>query len=206
MELLDYYDEFGVYLGVEKRDVVHQKGLWHKTIHCWLYDKEGNIFFQIRADKKTLYTTASGHLKAGESIEEGFKREIKEEIGIDIDSSDAKFISMVPFKMNQVKADGSIFKDRAFANVYLDLYEGDYKDFSMDKEEVLGLGIVNAEEVLELFQKNEGSVKGKIIHLDNTVEDKEFTISSFLVNEGETLLNKYGDVLKSVINISKENK
>ena len=37
-EYLDYYDENGNYLGKETRVKVHAGGLWHKTIHCWLYD------------------------------------------------------------------------------------------------------------------------------------------------------------------------
>lgn len=73
MELLDIYDEKGNHIGVEERNIVHRDALWHKTVHCWLYDKKGNIFFQVRKDRGTLYTTASGHLQAGESIAEGFQ-------------------------------------------------------------------------------------------------------------------------------------
>ena len=60
-----------------------------------------------------MYTTASGHLRAGETINEGFHREIKEEIGCSIDTSDAKFIKMEPYKMDKIK-NGKPFKDRAF--------------------------------------------------------------------------------------------
>ena len=80
MEMIDIYDENGNHIGVEDRKIAHEKGLWHKTVHCWLYDKEGHIYFQIRHDRKTFYTTASGHLAAGETVNEGFKREIKEEL------------------------------------------------------------------------------------------------------------------------------
>ena len=78
MENLDYYDEYGKFLGTENRDYVHEKGLWHKTVHCWLYDKAGNVYFQIRADSNKLYTSASGHILAGESIKQAFSREIFE--------------------------------------------------------------------------------------------------------------------------------
>jgi len=122
-----------------------------------------NVFFQRRSDRHTLYTTASGHLMAGETIAQGFNREIKEEIGINVDASDATLVEVVPFKMDRIKNDGSVFRDRAFANVYIDLYEGDLKDFKMDTEELSGIGIVNAKEVLELFQKETGTITGKII-------------------------------------------
>lgn len=63
--LLDIYDENGILIGTEYRKIVHEKGLWHKTVHCWLYDNYGNIFFQIKKEEKTFYTTASGHVSSG---------------------------------------------------------------------------------------------------------------------------------------------
>lgn len=202
MEYLDIYDEQGTFLGTEERGVVHTKGLWHKTVHCWLYDKEGNIFFQRRADRGTLYTTSSGHLSAGESVTEAFQREIKEEIGLDIDASDATYVNVVPFQMDRIKEDGSVFRDRAFANVYVDLYEGDYKDFHMDESEVSGIVIVNAKDALELFQKEEGTLLGKEISVNNEVTEREIRLTEFLVNDGETLIEKYGDVLRKVIELT----
>lgn len=202
MEYLDIYDEQGNFLGTEERSVVHTKGLWHKTVHCWLYDKEGNIFFQRRADRGTLYTTSSGHLMAGESVTEAFQREIKEEIGLDIDASDATYVNVVPFQMDRIKEDGSVFKDRAFANVYVDLYEGDYKDFHMDESEVSGIVIVNAKEALELFQKEEGTLLGKEISVNNEVTERKIRLTEFLVNDGETFIEKYGDVLRKVIELT----
>ncbi len=202
MELLDIYNEKGEPIGTEERKVVHEKGLWHKTVHCWLYDKKGNIFFQRRSDRGTLYTTSSGHLSAGESVTEAFQREIKEEIGITLDASDATFVAIVPFKMDRVKEDKSIFKDRAFANVYVDLYEGNYQDFQMDKEEVSGLVFVNAKEALELFQKESGTIPGKEITLDNEIIERKIDFQEFLVNEGETALEKYGDVLRKIIQLT----
>lgn len=202
MEYLDIYDEQGNFLGTEERGVVHTKGLWHKTVHCWLYDKEGNIFFQRRADRGTLYTTSSGHLMAGESVTEAFQREIKEEIGLDIDASDATHVNVVPFQMDRIKEDGSVFRDRAFANVYVDLYEGDYKDFHMDESEVSGIVIVNAKDALELFQKEEGTLLGKEISVNNEVTEREIRLTEFLVNDGETFIEKYGDVLRKVIELT----
>lgn len=198
MEYLDIYDESGNFLGKEERNVVHEKGLWHKTVHCWLYTSDGYVFFQRRTDTHTLYTTASGHLKAGETISEGFHREIKEEIGCSIDTSDAKFIKMEPFKMDKIK-NGKPFIDRAFANVYMDLYDGDFKDFDFDEKEVLELVLVPLKETLTMFKKNEGSVLGKIVTSDYKVVDREIYLNEFLVNEGETYYGKYGYVLEAII-------
>ena len=202
MEYLDIYDENGKFLGTEERGVVHSRGLWHKTVHCWLYDRDGNVFFQRRSDRGTLYTTSSGHLSAKESVTEAFQREIKEEIGLDIDASDATKVGVVPFQMDRVKEDGSIFKDRAFANVYVDLYEGNYEDFQMDENEVSGIVIVSAKDALDLFQKESGSIFGREISLDNTMIERDISFSEFLVNDGETALEKYGDVLKKIVELT----
>lgn len=207
VELLDIYDELGNHIGEEERSIVHRDALWHKTIHCWLYDKEGNVFFQIRKDSGTLYTTASGHLKAGESIQEGFAREIKEEIGISIDSIDAELVSVVPFVMDKPMKDGSIFRDRVFANVYIDLYEGDYTDFQLQKEEVDGLVLVPAKDTLELFQKETGSIDGTVITCQKNkvnIEKRKIDFKEFLVNPHETAMEKYGDILKKVIEITEK--
>ena len=201
MEYLDIYDENGNYIGKEDRKIVHEKGIWHKTVHCWLYDKNGNVFYQIRHDRKTLYTTASGHIAAGETIQEGFKREIKEEIGIDLNTENATLVDVVPFKMDKIKTDGTICQDRAFANVYVNVYDGDYKDFNFDPEEVDGLVLVNAKNTLKLFNKGTGYIRGKVIKKDKVI-NKNIKISDFLINDGETLITKYGDILKKVIEIT----
>ena len=118
MEYLDIYDENGNFLGQETRKIVHEKALWHNTVHCWLYDKDGNVYFQVREDKKKLYTTASGHVQSGETIQEAFGREVEEEIGYEINYKNAKLVEIVKFVLDREEEDGTFFKDRAFANVY----------------------------------------------------------------------------------------
>ncbi len=204
MEYLDYYDEEGNYKGKETRDIVHRDALWHNTVHCWLYDKLGHIYFQIRKDEGTYYTTASGHIKSGENIKDGFKREIKEEIGIDISIDGCVLVDVVKFKMDKIK-NGKPFRDRAFANVYVCDFESDISDFAFDTDEVLGLVKVDARETLELFKEGSGKIKGTIItNKDgkNIEEPSTISFDDFLVNEGETALGKYGDILKKVIELT----
>lgn len=201
MEYLDYYDEDGNYLGYKSREEVHTLGLWHNTVHCWLYDKEGNVYFQIRKDSNKFYTTASGHVLKGETIKEAFRREIKEEIGLDIDSSDATLVGIIPWKMDKVK-NGKTIKDRAKANVYIDLFEGNINDFKFDTNEVLGVVKVNAKETLNLFKKETGKIEAEIITTKNNENVKEKRLVDayeFLVMPHETALEKYGDVLNKII-------
>lgn len=202
MEYLDVYDENKNYIGKVTRDEAHEKGMWHNTVHCWLYDKDGNVYFQIRKDTNTFYTTASGHVLAGETIKEAFGREVKEEIGIDIDYNLAKLINIVTWSTDKVKKDGTIWKDRAFANVYAcELNELD--GFKFDLNEVNGLVRVNAENALRLFKNEIDSIEGMfILGDDNEYIYKDAYKSDFLIMNGENQLDKYGKNLKFIINLT----
>lgn len=206
MEYLDAYDENQKYIGTFTRDEVHQKGLWHKTVHCWLYDKEGNVYFQIRKNSKKLYTTASGHVLAGESLKQGFIREVKEEIGLDLDFDKINKINTVIWKMDKVK-DGLLIKDRAFSNVYIGLYNDDVRDFNFDPNEVIGIVKVNAKEALKLFNGITNQIE--VIYLDekNKANDqqKNINIYDFVVQSHETPIGKYGYILEEIIKITSNN-
>ena len=88
-EYFDVLNEKGEYTGkVESRDVCHKEGLWHKA---------GQVLLQKRSAKKKMWPnmwdiTAGGHVDSGEFGFESIIREIKEELGIDIDKKDITFI------------------------------------------------------------------------------------------------------------------
>lgn len=205
MEYLDIYTEDGAYLGKEDRSIVHKNALWHKTVHCWLYDKLGNIYFQIRKKEGKFYTTASGHIQAGETVQEGFAREIKEEIGIDVNIDNCLLVDVVKFVMDRDEKDGTIFRDRAFANVYICDFEEDIKNFDFDANEIKGLVKMKAKDAYELINGNIASMNATyIVQKNSEFETFDETINqdNFLVNPGETITEKYGDVLRKVISVT----
>lgn len=207
MEYLDYYDEKQNYLGRETRKNIHENALWHKTVHCWLYDEEGNVYFQIRKDENKFYTTASGHVVAGEDVKEAFGREIKEEIGLDLNYDNANLVDVVKFKMDKVKSDGSIFKDRAFANVFVYEFDDNLSGLNFDVNEVSGLVKVNAIDVLKLLENEKGTIDAEIITKENNevvTKQESVDFNDFLINKGETGIGKYGQVLNKVIELTKE--
>ncbi len=206
MEYLDIYDKKGNYIGKETRENVHKNALWHKTVHCWLYDKSGNVYFQIRKDVNKLYTTASGHILSGETVKQGFAREIKEEIGININYEKAKLVTIDTFIMDKPQKDGSIFKDRAFSNVYVCEYDGNEKDFIFDTNEVLGLVKVNAQDTLDLINGKKDHITSTVYkNIDNKIKNytkNDLSLDNFLINSGETALGKYGNILNKVIELT----
>ena len=183
------------------RDQVHKEWLWHNTVHCWLYTNDWEVFFQIRKDTGTFYTTASGHVLAWETIKQAFSREVKEELGIDVDVSNAELVWIVERKQDKIKDDWSEYHDRAKANVYVNEYKWNFDDFNFDENEVAWVVLVDAKSTLDLFSKWEWRLKATIIS-DSWKEYREIDISEFLVTKNETLLWKYGDVLKKIISLT----
>ncbi len=201
MERLDFYDENMNYLGNEERDIVHKKGLWHKTIHCWLYDSKGNVYFQIRSDSQKLYTTASGHILAGETVKEAFHREVLEEIGVPVDISHSELIEINVWRMEKIK-NGEPFIDKAFANVYMNLIDPNFQAYSFDTNEVLGVVKINAQACLDLFNQKLSSITAIKITQETSC-DVDLTIDDFLVMKNEIAIIKYGKILQSIISKTK---
>lgn len=87
-ELLDYCDARGVPVGVATRRMVHDRGLWHRTLHLWLAlpEEDGALLYQLRSAAAAdwpglLDASVAGHLRAGETYRDAL-RESREEIGI----------------------------------------------------------------------------------------------------------------------------
>lgn len=197
MEYLDAYDGNKNYLGKFSREEVHSRGLWHNTVHCWLYDEENNVYFQVREDSNKLYTTASGHVMAGESIKEAFGREVKEEIGLTVNYDEAEILNITIWKMDKEK-NGIIIKDRAFANVYLLKIKDDDLQFNFLDGEVVGVAKLKAEDALKLFSNECDVINSLMIDKNNKRQNKALTKDDFLLMEGETLMGKYGVILEAI--------
>jgi len=195
MEYLDTYDEYMNKIGSESRDIVHQKGLWHKTVHCWMYDDAGNVYFQIRADSGKLYTTASGHVLKEENVSNAFKREIREEIGIDTDVSKAIPLEIVFWRQDKPYKN---WFDRAFAHIYINKLPSDVINFHFKQDEVTGLVRVNARDCLDLLLGKKTVITATKITADGLTET-DITKEDFLTAENETAAVKYGFVLQSII-------
>lgn len=195
MEYLDIYDEYMNKIGKNTRDAVHQQGLWHKTVHCWMYDDIGNIYFQIRADSGKLYTTASGHVLSGETVRDAFRREIREEIGVDTDASNALALDIVFWRQDKPQKN---WHDRAFAHIYANKLPTNFTNFHFQPDEVAGLVRINAKDCLDLLMDKKTSVCATKITVDKSI-NTEITKGDFLAASNETPVVKYGFVLQSII-------
>ncbi len=89
-ELIDILDVNGNPTGTsELKSKAHRHGLFHATVHIWLYTQKGQVLLQQRAKNKDTYpllwdVSVAGHIGTGEKAELAAIRETKEEIGLTI--------------------------------------------------------------------------------------------------------------------------
>lgn len=204
-ELLDVYDENENFIGTMPRDEVHQKALWHKTTHCWLVKKPNTLLFQMRAksldnNPGKLYTTASGHVEAGETLKDALKREVEEELGAILDTNNAELIHKGQYKADFTKTNGDEFHDRALFHVFLLETDKELEEFDFQEEELEGVFELPIDETLELVKTCKGSIKALGSYKENgEIKTKEFEINidDFLVLSHETPYQKFGNNLEA---------
>lgn len=120
-ERIDILDEEGSQTGQScLKSEAHAKGLFHPTIHVWLYTTAGEILFQQRASNKDTFpslwdVSVAGHVGSGEEITQAAVREVEEEIGLTISEVDLKPVGI--FKSVQKHAEN--FIDAEFHHTFL---------------------------------------------------------------------------------------
>lgn len=87
MEYFEVFGDDGACLGTVPRAEVHRRGLWHRSVHCFVWNRRGEMLLQQRALNKDLYAgcwdyAVGEHLKSGESFHRGMKRGLFEELGL----------------------------------------------------------------------------------------------------------------------------
>jgi len=137
---LNIVDEDDNIIGVEDRDVIHEKGLLHREVHVYFVTPERQIIFQHRAkDKDTfpdlLDATVGGHVEIGDSYEKTAVKEAFEETGISIDASELILVDKV-HKLFGDNVTGKV--NYAFQQEYIYIYDGKVEDLKMELGKSLG--------------------------------------------------------------------
>lgn len=156
-ELIDVLNEDGTKTGeVVTRKEVHEKGLWHRIVVIAIIDKEGHILMQQRAkDKETnpgkWDVSVAGHVSAGQTSIEAAIREVKEEIGIDLEEKDLQY--------KLTYQTGRKVKDHFYANHIFDVYLVktkviDVSKIKIQESEVEQVKLCNLEEVQHMLSNN----------------------------------------------------
>ncbi|MEM9650100.1 MAG: NUDIX domain-containing protein [Bacteroidota bacterium] len=114
-ELVNILDDNGNDTGSTcLKSEAHLKGLFHPTVHVWLYTKKGQMLWQQRAAQKDTHpllwdVSVAGHIGAGEDIIHAVIREVQEEVGLQILPKELQKIGV--FKSVHLHSDTLIDKE-----------------------------------------------------------------------------------------------
>lgn len=89
-EYFDIVDDSGQVVGRAPRAVCHgDSSLIHRSVHIYVFNRRGEILLQLRSKSKDIQpgrwdTSVGGHLDSGEDYDRAARRELREELGVDI--------------------------------------------------------------------------------------------------------------------------
>jgi isopentenyldiphosphate isomerase len=152
-ERLDIVDENNEPTGgSELRSKSHTSGLWHRTVHIYVYRKKGGLIeflVHLRSSHKDLHpnkwdTRFGGHLKSGETYEQAVAGELKDEIGLDVDG-----VTLV--KGALIKREN--FPNNEFAQIHYCQFTGDEKQLRFNDGEVQKVEWISTDEILKRMRE-----------------------------------------------------
>jgi isopentenyldiphosphate isomerase len=98
-EIFDVVNERDEVVGQQRRSEVHRLGLMHRAVHVLVFNAAGQIFLQKRSMKKDRQpglwdSSASGHVDSGEDYDACAVRELREEIGVQLEKAPARLFKL----------------------------------------------------------------------------------------------------------------
>lgn len=155
MELLDVLDEEGNLTGnKEDKDIIHEKGLWHREVCVLIRNRKGEYLIQKRAATKkqapNKWGMTAGHVDAGEDFEEAMIREIREELGIEVALEE-----LTPLATFKEAFENETTTNNNYTKYYF--YETNRKieDYTICLEELSELKYITIEEMEEAVEKKD---------------------------------------------------
>lgn len=175
-KFFDVLDENGNKIGKTKlRSEVHRDGDWHKAVHIWIINDNGEILLQRRCATKDsnpnmLDVSCAGHLSAGDDSLSGAVRELKEELNIDARPSELKFMKTI--KRSSKYTD--TFVNNEFDDLYILKTDRKIEDMEFQKEEISEIFYVSYKDFKRMVEDRQP---------DLLRHDEEFEILFDLFNE-----------------------
>ncbi len=157
-EILDVLDESGDLTGeIMPRKDIQQSGKWHKAAHVWIINSKNELLITRRSlnantSPGAWTMSAGGHVAAGESSFDCAKRELAEEVGVDLPKNKFKYLFTTKFRS------GDLFPGKnvnQFNDVFL--VEADIRPDQVkpDLNEVIDVKYINYKKLQEQITKDE---------------------------------------------------
>lgn len=148
MELVDLYDENRLPLGrTAERGAPKGLGELRLVVHVCVFDSRGRLLIQQRAPEKFIFpnlwdVSVGGGVDAGEDSRRGAEREVREELGLDLDLGGLRPSMTVNF-------------DGGFDDFYILTRDLRLEDLTLQKEEVRAVRWASLEEILDMLGRGE---------------------------------------------------
>ncbi len=160
MEYLDVVDENNQLTGkTEERNIIHEKGIWHREVAVWIMNKKGEILLQKRAANKrqepNKWAICAGHVEAGESVEDSMIREMEEELGIKVNMNQLEFLKIYK-KQNDIPNDN--IKNYNFQYMYFLKTNWNIEDYKIQLEELSEIKYVPFTEFEDIVKNKDKNV------------------------------------------------
>lgn len=148
MEYWDLYDEHFQKIGrTHLRGEKIPKGTYHLVVHVCIFNQKGEMLIQQRQYFKEGWpnlwdVTMSGSALKGETSQQAAMREVKEELGLDIDLTNCR-----PSLTNHF--------EQGFDDIYLIHQEVDLSKLHLQYEEVQDVKWASQQEILKLMKEGQ---------------------------------------------------
>ena len=160
MEYFEVLDELGNKTGeIKERELVHKDGNWHRAVHIWIINDLCEILLQKRSAKKEnhpnmWHVSCAGHIVSKDDNIETVIKEIKEELGIDVNKEEIEFLFTIK-EHNIAKMD---YIENEFKDIFIIRKNVDIKDIVIDLEEVSEVKYVSIEEFKKMSENQNSNV------------------------------------------------
>ena len=156
-EYFDILDENGNKTGEKKlRSEVHRDGDWHRAVHIWIVNNNGDVLLQRRSANKDsnpnmIDISSAGHLSAGDNSIDAACREIKEELSLDVKKEDLVFIKTIKSSTQYTET----FINNEFDDLYVLRTNKKLEDMKYQEEEISEIMYVPYKKLKEMYYNHQ---------------------------------------------------
>ena len=155
MEKWDLYTKYREKTGKDHiRGEEIPEGCYHLVVHVWIRNSKGEYLISQRsADRPTfplMWECVGGSVLKGENSIEGALREVKEEVGLDLDQEGGRLL-FTKIRGQDMKYEGKVYND--IMDVWLFSYDGELQLEAATTDEVADCRWMTVSEIRKLFEE-----------------------------------------------------
>lgn len=165
MELFDILNMDGTKTGiVRERGVAHREGSLHATVHMWIVRKNQKSGYDVLLQKRSACKdsnpgcydiSSAGHVEAGDEPLGSAVREMREELGLEVDARDLQYVG-IHHGAFEAEFYGRMFRDQELSSVYVYEKPVDTEALTLQESEVESVMWMDYEECRKQIQ--DGSI------------------------------------------------